>query len=433
MAIVSRISTLWWLYGFLNPTEFFLLLFFLLVQTQPNEHSSFSQIDNITLNEDDYQYMLNDNTHDYNGIIPDYLDPSISDFVFADECRTELNLPEFHSNSNSSNTSSSNNNNATSNNNINNNSHYSGTNIQSGNPGNSNCSHAVDVNCSNINSNNANTDIATDLSYSIINLDSDIQAFTATTSTASNVPTFYASDYDHSLPIEQRSMHCSNFLNTNASASSYPDPFTSNDSDNVNGSDSNTESGYLCPNGFFYGDGGKFFPAASAKTLDTNVDFMFVSPDEIIDPANVILDLTNDEVEQILDDNLISVQDLDVIGGATSRSAPEIQSCKRLPRINIATNLTKAFVDVTNELDGKLSNDSVVIDHILTIDDGHADDGLLDAVAVDEVDVGSAADPCERSEADTSVMKKKSGRTKGSRQLSKCFFLIVQLFIVVRS
>lgn len=375
-----------------------LIIFFVL---QPNEQKTFDPIENITLNEDDYRYMFDDNTNDYNSIIPDCLESNISEFMFTEE----INPSEFYSNSNSS--YSSNNNNI-----INTDSNNMIHSISSNNI----ISLSTDGNnIDTINSNNINS-IATDSSYSIINLDSNIQTFT----TSTNIPTDYSMECSEAHS-EQRVMNCNSFLNMNAPVSSstltingYADQFASNQFHDINYSEPNS-SGLTNQNEFGYNGSGKFFPNLPAKALDTTVDFMFVSSDEIIDTANVILDLTHDEVEQILDDNLISVQDLDVIGSATNMLAPDIESFKRPPRINIATNLIKGINDSTKEFGGKLSSDMAVED-MLNVDIDR-DSGLLDEMSI-EMAAGEVIDQCAQNDTDV-MLKRRNGRPKGARQISK--------------
>lgn len=345
--------------------------------------------------------MFDDNTNDYNSIIPDCLESNISEFMFTEE----INPSEFYSNSNSS--YSSNNNNI-----INTDSNNMIHSISSNNI----ISLSTDGNnIDTINSNNINS-IATDSSYSIINLDSNIQTFT----TSTNIPTDYSMECSEAHS-EQRVMNCNSFLNMNAPVSSstltingYADQFASNQFHDINYSEPNS-SGLTNQNEFGYNGSGKFFPNLPAKALDTTVDFMFVSSDEIIDTANVILDLTHDEVEQILDDNLISVQDLDVIGSATNMLAPDIESFKRPPRINIATNLIKGINDSTKEFGGKLSSDMAVED-MLNVDIDR-DSGLLDEMSI-EMAAGEVIDQCAQNDTDV-MLKRRNGRPKGARQISK--------------
>lgn len=152
-------------------------------------------------------------------------------------------------------------------------------------------------------------------------------------------------------------------------------------------------------------DGNHFFgtKCMPMKALDT--DYMIVSSEEIID----ILDLTNDEVEQILDDNMISSQDFDTLN-SPRLSQSTVQPFNRMPRINLATNLTKVASPLMGDYEGK------------TIDMRSLETPTIN------LDITLTENECETIEAaklntePISVAKKKSGRTKGARQISKCFF-----------
>lgn len=167
-------------------------------------------------------------------------------------------------------------------------------------------------------------------------------------------------------------------------------------------------------------DGNHFFgtKCMPMKTLDT--DYMIVSS-EIID----ILDLTNDEVEQILDDNMISSQDFDTLGPRLSQSS--VQPLNRLPRINFATNLTKVSSPLMGDYEGK------------TIDMRSLETPTIN---LDTANTEHDSEPIETAklitDQVTSVTKKKSGRTKGARQISECavfshsltlFFFFFAIFI----
>lgn len=421
-------------------------------------------MDTITFDEDDYQY-------DYNAIFPDYFDPNISDFMFGGECPTAFNSVEVHSNSNSNSSSANNNStNISSDTGIIRGLFLRGGNGQNGirneindqfvlecgqNNDNINCSyysnsHNNSNDLINISDHTVDVGIATDPGYSIINLDSNIHTFPAGT----DVLAEYTSEYNQAIHIEQHPIDCSSIQTTNAQSAadlaSFADHFAANNQvENVMSGEPSAD-GYLCPNDFVSGDSGKFMPPSPAKMLDTNVDFMFVSSDGLIDTEeNVILDLTNDEVDRILDDNLISAQDLNMIGGASSGFSPEMQPCKRLPRINIATNLTKAFADVSNEFDGKLSN-VFPVEEIFNIVEDHADDvellnGLSTVAEVieqseqngddagddadyeeegveecdDDVDDENGEGDGDGDDTDTKSPKKTHGRAKGARQMSR--------------
>lgn len=163
-------------------------------------------------------------------------------------------------------------------------------------------------------------------------------------------------------------------------------------------------------------DGNHFFAnkCLPMKTFD-NTDYMIVS-EEIID----ILDLTNDEVEQILDDNMISSHDFDTLNSPRlTQSQIQIQQpptySSRIPRINLATNLTKApspiIVNVT-ECEGKTIDMRPLETPTINLDAAAAA-ADIECVTGDTGKVATTA-----VSAPLLVTKKKSGRTKGARQIS---------------
>lgn len=141
----------------------------------------------------------------------------------------------------------------------------------------------------------------------------------------------------------------------------------------------------------------KFMPS---KMLE-NSDYMIVSSEEIIDTADDILDLTNDEVEQILDDSLISPQDFDTFNS----SRQSLPSYSRFPRINVVANLTKQPEQVTVE-DLEKGIDARPLE-----------------TPVKNLEESTDCEITEINETSVSTLmaanKKKSGRTKGARQISK--------------
>lgn len=155
-------------------------------------------------------------------------------------------------------------------------------------------------------------------------------------------------------------------------------------------------------------DGNHFFgnKCMPLKTLD-NTDYMIVSSEDID-----ILDLTNDEVEQILDDNMISTHDFDTLNSPRS-----IQSFNRVPRINLATNLTKIASPLMAEQEGKMIDMRPLETPTINLDTGNS-----------STEQDAETNEITKSITDqVSVVKKKSGRTKGARQISKWFvmFLII--------
>lgn len=152
------------------------------------------------------------------------------------------------------------------------------------------------------------------------------------------------------------------------------------------------------------------------KALD-NTDYMIVSSEEIID----ILDLTNDEVEQILDDNMISTQDFDALN-SPRLSQTTSQPYNRLPRINLATNLTKVASSPSEnigEYGGKsidmrpLETPTINLDSMTATNNSDTDAETIDTIKLITMPV--------------SVTRKKSGRTKGARQISMSFFVCVRV------
>lgn len=172
-------------------------------------------------------------------------------------------------------------------------------------------------------------------------------------------------------------------------------------------------------------DGNHFFgnKCLPMKTLD-NTDYMIVS-EEIID----ILDLTNDEVEQILDDNMISSHDFDTLNSprlTQSQTQSQSQSqthqpptySSRVPRINLATNLTKTSspIDMAGaQCEGKTIDmrplETPTINLDTTVTETECQTGDTAKVATTLTVSASASEP-------VIATKKKCGRTKGARQIS---------------
>lgn len=194
-----------------------------------------------------------------------------------------------------------------------------------------------------------------------------------------------------------------------------------------------------------------------------STDYMIVTSEEIID----ILDLTNDEVEQILDDNMISSQDFDTFN--SPRLSQSVQQFNRVPRINFAThyNLTKVdhhhspspppppssssppstvdyYEGKTIDMRSSLETPTINLDSIAAIEnsDHNNDDAAIDIVvpklatitaATHTLPTTTAVDTSTTAIADqmTSIpiAKKKSGRTKGARQISMCIAFVYSPYI----
>lgn len=152
-------------------------------------------------------------------------------------------------------------------------------------------------------------------------------------------------------------------------------------------------------------DGNHFFgnKCMPMKAFDST-DYMIVSSEEIID----ILDLTNDEVEQILDDNLISSQDFDTLNSPRLSQSTTTQY-NRVPRINLATNLTKIASPLIVEPEDKgidmrpLETPTINLDTTTEFDDAERP---------------KSTDTTKLITMQVPITKKKSGRTKGARQIS---------------
>lgn len=155
-------------------------------------------------------------------------------------------------------------------------------------------------------------------------------------------------------------------------------------------------------------DGNHFFTnkCMPMKTLD-NTDYMIVSSEEIID----ILDLTNDEVEQMFDDNMISSQDFDTLNSPRLSQSTQYN---RVPRINLATNLTKIASPLIVEPEDKgidmrpLETPTINLDTTTTTGT--------------DVDLPKTNNITKLITMHVPITKKKSGRTKGARQISIYFY-----------
>lgn len=135
--------------------------------------------------------------------------------------------------------------------------------------------------------------------------------------------------------------------------------------------------------------------------ITDNSDFMFVSSDEIINcnPTDDILDLTNDEVEHIFDNNLITPQCFDAFD---QKECLTVQPTKA--RINVVGNLIKTIpTECSSDKDGMRSLETPQIDLVDDLSD-EMDDKITD-------------------------VKKKGGRPKGARRTSKHFCFLFYIFI----
>lgn len=85
---------------------FFLLFLFSLVLSifflQPHDNNNFISADGVSLNEDDYRYVLND-TNEYNNLIPQYLENDVNDFMFSSESQIVSNPVEYYNGGSNSN------------------------------------------------------------------------------------------------------------------------------------------------------------------------------------------------------------------------------------------------------------------------------------------------------------------------------------------
>lgn len=213
-------------------------------------------------------------------------------------------------------------------------------------------------------------------------------------------------------------------------------------------------------------DGNHFFgnKCMPMKSPLDSTDYMIVTSEEIID----ILDLTNDEVEQILDDNMISSQDFDTF------NSPRFN---RVPRINFATNLTKVdhhhspsptpppppplpsaadyYEGKTIDMRSSLETPTINLDSIAMVEnnENNNDEAAIDnvvpklatmttsiptvAVQSTTLTTPTSMEPAITVIADQmSTVKKKSGRTKGARQIStykKHMYYSVYDFLLFRS
>lgn len=63
---------------------------------QQPENNSFNTLDGVAINENEYRYILNDTTSDYNNIIPQYLENDVNDFMFSNEPSIASNSVEYY-------------------------------------------------------------------------------------------------------------------------------------------------------------------------------------------------------------------------------------------------------------------------------------------------------------------------------------------------
>lgn len=299
---------------------------------QQIDNTNFSENETITLNEDDYRYVLNDTT-DYHNLIPQYLEDDVGGDSF-----------DIFPNNNES--------------------------IAVTNPNDY------------FNTNNSN------LNYSITNLESS-----GIVDNGNNLLSFDLSMDQSNVQQTNHDRSSMNQLSGYETVRHMPnsDSFTI-----LHGStaDNNTDGSHFFAN--------KFSPL---KSIDNNsieqcmID-QCVSSEAIID----ILDLTNDEVEQILDDNLIS-QSLDSFQYADSSS-----NSYKLPN---AANFGKSMS----------ADDCIWLDP-LTVETREPSNGKaidmrsLETPTID-LDPITVVETVTKHPEIIPNMKKKSGRTKGARQKSK--------------
>lgn len=140
-----------------------------------------------------------------------------------------------------------------------------------------------------------------------------------------------------------------------------------------------------------------------SRTMD-GPDYMIVPSTTIVDPTDDILDLTNDEVEQMIDNNLIASQ---CLGGFTTTTTESEAQIGR-GRINVVGNLMRSnFVAATID----------VMDHI------------SDVPQIDLADDDDSGGPSTSGDR-LSQAKKRSGRPKGARKTS-CEFEPTNFFFDV--
>lgn len=85
---------------FLSPT---LALSCSCFHLQPHDNNNFISADGgVSLNEDDYRYVLND-TNEYNNLIPQYLENDVNDFMFSSESQIVSNPVEYYNGGSNSN------------------------------------------------------------------------------------------------------------------------------------------------------------------------------------------------------------------------------------------------------------------------------------------------------------------------------------------
>lgn len=70
---------------------------------QPHDNNNFNSTDGgVSLNEDDYRYVLND-TNEYNNLIPQYLENDVNNFMFSSESQIVSNPVEYYNGGSNSN------------------------------------------------------------------------------------------------------------------------------------------------------------------------------------------------------------------------------------------------------------------------------------------------------------------------------------------
>lgn len=302
------------------------------------------------MNDDDYaRYVLNETDTDYNNIIPQYIESDVNNFMpnFSNESILPVNPSEYLTNYSS-----------------NSNANYALTNL--------------DVNTQNYT--NAN---------SVIILDSAVDENVCN---ETQLERQLCNSILNNIPCSSNSQNMMNIYDSIRVSESYQNTHTNS---NLNIT-TNCDFPWDDSNHLF---SGKFMPA---KALD-NSDYMIVSSEEIIDTPDVILDLTNDEVEQILDDSLISAHDLDPFNASRHSFTP----CNRLPRINVVANLTKYPDQMMGE---DLMSDK-------TIDTRPLETPIINLESIEGCETPEAVETISLTVA--LPAKKKSGRTKGARQISK--------------
>lgn len=134
------------------------------------------------------------------------------------------------------------------------------------------------------------------------------------------------------------------------------------------------------------------------RTMD-GPDYMIVSSDAIIESADDILDLTNDEVDQIIDSNLIGSQCFDGFAQTAHEATPQPNKA----RINVVSNLMRA--DLASPVVEASQIESDYFTEVPKTDLVCATDGDAYVQSI-------PSDPNGQS-------KKRSGRPKGARKSCK--------------